>query len=222
MLNTEIYKSLKNNPILSRASKKNIDEYLSESTVITEDFSAGEIIRSPQTDGTRVGIIICGNAIVEPCHSKDNSLLKMLYKDDMFGIANLYSETQPFPSVIKAKNHVKVLFINGTAFRALIENDKATLEAYLSFMSKKIMYLNKKIATLTAGSTEKKLAFYLAENERNGVLVTSLSMSAIAEILNIGRASLYRALDSLANDGLIIRDGKNISIPDKNALLNYI
>ncbi len=222
MLSSEIYGYLKNNSILSHANDKNIDKYFSDQCVFIEDFSAGLIICSPQTKDINVGIIVFGNAIVEPSHSKDNSLLKMLYKNDMFGIANLYSTDQPFPSIIKAKNQVKVLFIKGDAFRRLIENDQGALQAYLGFMSNKIMYLNKKIATLTAGSTEKKLAFYLAENECSGIFVTSLSMSAIADILNVGRASLYRALDSLAKDGLIVRDGKSIMIPDKNALLNYI
>ena len=115
-----------------------------------------------------------------------------------------------------------MLFINGTSFRSLIENDSGALNAYLRLMSDKIVFLNKKISTLTAGSTEKKLAVFLAEHERDGAFPQSLSMSALADILNIGRASLYRALDSLEAEGLIIRDGKKIMITDKNALLGFI
>ena len=88
-------------------------------------------------------------------------------------------------------------------------------------MSRKIVFLNKKISTLTAGTTEKKLALFLAENQHDGEFSQRISMTAIAEILSVGRASLYRALDSLEAEGLIHRNGKSIFIPDKNALLNF-
>ena len=138
----------------------------------------------------------------------------------MFGVANLYSEDQPFISMITANGNCQVLFIDANAFCDLIERDSVAMRSYLAFLSKKIIFLNKKISTLTAGSTEKKLAFFLAENQHDGTFSQHVSMLAIAETLNVGRASLYRALDTLEAHGLIHRDGKTIFIPDINALLN--
>ena len=138
----------------------------------------------------------------------------------MFGVANLYANEMPFISVITAKSACRILFIDAEAFRALLERDTDAMRAYLKFMSQKIVFLNKKISTLTAGTTEKKLAFFLAENQHEGEFSSRIPMTAIAESLNIGRASLYRALDSLEAQGLIRRDGKTILIPDKDALIS--
>ena len=44
-------------------------------------------------------------------------------------------------------------------------------------------------------------------------------MNSLAEMLNLGRASLYRAADKLETDGYILRDGKNITLVSKEQML---
>jgi DNA-binding FadR family transcriptional regulator len=45
-------------------------------------------------------------------------------------------------------------------------------------------------------------------------------MSALSEMLDVGRASLYRALAKLEGDSLILRDGKTITVLDRDAMLS--
>ena len=218
MLSQEILECISSDKILGCADEDNLTHCFNEKTAYAKNFSAGETIYSPECSKRQVGIILEGRAAVEPTNSNEKVLLKMLSARDMFGIANLYASELPFISVIIARSACRVLFIDADAFKALIERDA---NAYLEFMSRKIVFLNKKISTLTAGTTEKKLALFLAENQHDGEFSQRISMTAIAEILSVGRASLYRALDSLEAEGLIHRDGKSIFIPDKNALLNF-
>ena len=82
------------------------------------------------------------------------------------------------------------------------------------------IYLNKKISTFTAGNADCKLALYLIENNENGKLNSTLSMSALASTLGVGRASLYRAFDKLENANLIKKDGMDIFIIDSDGLLS--
>ena len=221
MLSQEILECIRSDKILGCADEDNLTHCFNEKTAYAKTFSAGETIYSPECSKRQVGIILEGRAAVEPTNSNEKVLLKMLSSRDMFGIANLYANEIPFISVIIAKSACRVLFIDADAFKALIEHDAKAMRAYLEFMSRKIVFLNKKISTLTAGTTEKKLALFLAENQHDGEFSQRISMTAIAEILSVGRASLYRALDSLEAEGLIHRDGKSIFIPDKNALLNF-
>ena len=137
----------------------------------------------------------------------------------IFGIANLYAKELDFPTRISAKSVCNVLFIKKQALRELIENDKSTLKNFLAFQSNKIVYLNKKINAFTAGSAERRLALFLSDNAVNGVYSENVSMSALAEMLDIGRASLYRALDKLEAEGCIERSGKIIIIKDLDLFL---
>ncbi len=221
MAEFEISKILARNCILGKANPELMQSMITDDSLCLKKFNSGEEICSSKTENHCVGIIVCGSATVLPQSEGGNAMLKTLTADDMFGISNLYADTLPFPSVITCASPCSVLFINRDAFKSVIDSDRAALEAYLSVLNNKIVYLNRKISTLTAGSAEKRLAMYLAENECDGIFVPSISMSAISNMLNIGRASLYRALDTLAASGLIVKEGKKISIPDKNALLNF-
>lgn len=222
MLDKKICECISQNRILGQADTKNIIACFTPDTFCTDSFPSDALIYSPQSTKKRVGIILSGTAIASPVSSSDGVMLRLMTRGDIFGIANLYADGECFPSVITAKTAVEVLFVDGDAFRALLKCDGGAMRAYLAFLCGRIIYLNKKISTLTAGSTERKLAFFLCENECGGEFSSPLSMSALAETLGVGRASLYRAIDSLCAEGLIARNGKKILITDKNALLNYI
>lgn len=204
------------NQILSHAKEKNIRKYLTQNSVALVEYRSGDIIYSPQSSKKCIGIVVSGKVAA----LSENALLKIIPVNDLFGIANLYSDDN-YPSTITAKTAASVLLIDAKDFKELLENDASLLRAYLSFMSNKIVYLNKKISSFTAGSTERKLAVFLSDNQQAGVYTLPTSISSLAEMINVGRASLYRAMDTLSEEGLIVRDGKNIIIKDKNALLKY-
>ena len=92
------------------------------------------------------------------------------------------------------------------------------MDAYLQFLAERVQFLNAKIRSFTAGSTERRLALWLAEHAQNGAIRTP-SLSMLAETLDIGRASLYRALDKMELEGLITRNGREIKVPCTDTLL---
>ena len=216
---SSFFECVSENFILGHADKEKLEAAF-DGAYSDVEFHAGDVILSPEKKQRVVGLVLKGTATAEPCGGSDNALLRLLCAGDMFGIANLYAENEPFPSIIKAKTVAHILFLDAGRFKWLIETDGNALRAYLSFMSKKIVYLNKKISTLTAGSAEKKLALYLCENSRDGSFLADVPMSALAELLGVGRASLYRAMDTLERSGAITKNGKTIIINDINALLN--
>ena len=204
------------NGILCNAEERNITEYITDSCVTQGHYRSGDVIYSPESSKKCVGIVLSGKVAA----LSENALLKIISENDIFGIANLYSQDS-YPSTIVAKTAAEVLLIEEGAFKALLENDSNLMKTYLSFMSNRIVYLNKKIASLTAGSAEKRLAVFLVDNQQDGVYSLTTSISSLADMINVGRASLYRALEALSEEGLILREGKNIIIKDKNALLKY-
>lgn len=217
----EIYPQITQNPIFKNADRETVNRCLNDSTMTVKHFETNELVYSPETDKKSVGLIICGSAAVTSLSGNENVVLKTHRAGNMFGVANLYTDEPP-PSIINAAEPTEVLFIDGEAFCSVIENDMNAMRAYLAFLSKKIIYLNKEISTFTAGSAEKKLAFFLCENQQDGRFEPSFSMSHLAEVLGVGRASLYRALDSLEAEGLIKRADKAILIPDKYRLSKII
>lgn len=206
-------------PIFKNADPKKLAQHITEDAVSVRDFSAGDDICSDSDCGIPIGILLCGKASIYSADEKANVLLKNITDGAVFGIATLYQKEAAFPTRITAKKPCRVLFISPDSTRALIEDDKEVMRSFMTFLSGKIVYLNKKINSLTAGSAERKLSVFLAENAVDGIFAPNTSMSALASMLDIGRASLYRAFDSLEAEGFIERQDKIIIVKNEETML---
>lgn len=212
---TEFYPDIKKHPIFKSSESAAIDKYITEDDFNVQKYRAGEEICSPCTSNNAVGVILRGCATVSSRDEDKNVLLRTMGVGAMFGIANLYAENIEFPTRIVAKSTCEVLFIKKDAIRELIENDKSTLKSFLAFQSNRIVYLNKKINSFTAGGAERRLSLFLLDNAVDGIYSADVSMSALAEMLDIGRASLYRAFDTLEAAGCIERKDKKTIMVDQ-------
>ena len=115
-----------------------------------------------------------------------------------------------------------MLEISPEDFGKILERDRTAMYNFLEFLSGKIRYLNRKIVTLTAGSAERRLAYFLDSslpdgNDTQGEI--TVQMNLLCEMLNLGRASLYRAADKLCEEGFIARDGKTVKILDRKGMM---
>ena len=64
----------------------------------------------------------------------------------------------------------------------------------------------------TAKNAENKLLAYLSQlpRDENNQVELKISLSTLAKMIGIGRASLYRSFDKLEESGAIIKSGKKI------------
>ena len=180
-------------------------------------YCAGDVILSPDSPAPLMGLILEGEAIAKTSDPSNHTLLRTLAAGDVFGVANLFS-TDSFVSHITANKESRVFVLPKGAVSALMAKSQIFLEAYLSFVCSRVCYLNKKITYLTAGSAERRLAVYLASFDSEEI-VLSESLSSLSDLLNLGRASLYRAFDRLSLDGYIQRDARRITVLKKDAML---
>lgn len=215
----DIYPNLKNTVIFKDADSANIAKYIAKEDFQVKNFSVGEEICSPEDKDIPVCILLDGSASISSSDCSRRVLLKTVSAGAVFGIATLYSADEPFPTKIKAQTACLALFISASAIRSLIENDKGAAVGFMKFLSNRIVYLNKKINSFTAGGAERRLSLFLADNETDGVYSAEVSISALADMLDIGRASLYRAFDKLEAEGFIEKKEKLIIIKDKQAML---
>lgn len=205
------------NPLFQNVEKSALDAVLCTQGCRAMLFSDGEIIHAPSCAQRKAGIVLCGKASVSTPHPTKGSLLRFLKVGELFGIANFFSEN-PYASVIRACGECEVFFFPEQAFSSLLETDRTFLYNYLGFLSGRISYLNQKIGYLTAGSAERKLVWYLHSLGGDTVNLPE-SISALSELLDVGRASLYRAFDRLIADGFIVKHGRSIRILNSESML---
>ena len=208
-------------PLFSGADGNKLEDAIMKGGFSCCAYPSGEVIYSPEKEEKKLIIFRSGTASVYSADESRSVLLRTVTAGKTVGVANLFS-SEKFVSRIIADKKCETVEITATDFRALLESDSAILHNYISFLSDKICYLNKKIVYLTAGSAERRLAVFLdshASDVGQDTFTLPVPMNSLAEMLNLGRASLYRAADKLEEDGFIIRDGKNITLVSKEQML---
>ena len=212
------FKKIMSIPLFRGTNQDLAKQILTDCGCGVENFSAGDMILCPDSKEKSAGILLCGKAVVTTPDPSKKMLLRFLGVHEPFGIANLFTDA-PFVSVIRAHENCRVFFIKEDAIRKLLENDHAFLYQYLEFLSGRIRYLNLKIGYLTAGCAERRLALYLFSLGKKEFRLNA-SISALSDLLNLGRASLYRAFERLTEDGFLQKDGRNFILLDPDAMLN--
>lgn len=180
-------------------------------------FRRGEVILSPDADCRRLGMILSGSAQVK----KGRAAISSLQRGDVFGAVSLFSD-EPNPATsITARVECCAIFFSKDDIERLISENPDTAIGLASYLSNRIRFLTRRIESLTAGDCESKLLSFILDREENGVAEIQ-SCADLARKLDVGRASLYRALENLEAAGNIRREGKKIYITEKNGVFSQV
>ena len=196
------------NTILFKNTPPSILEYASSNCTVNTS-KKGETI-SHKDKG--LFIILEGKASVFEKNKNKPVLLNTLEKHMVFGMASIFGK-ECSTTMIKAKDNCTYALLSQECIEEMLKSDITFTKNYICFLSDKIRFLNKKIAFFTSGSAEKKVAGYiLSLPHENGKVKIDMSLSKLASVLDIGRASLYRALDSLEENCFIKKQNTVITI----------
>ncbi len=181
-------------------------------------FASGEPILYDAADRW-MALVLRGKAEIYSSDASRQVLLRTITKGDLVGAAQFFASHPTPMSRMTATTATEMLIIEESAVHRLLDRSPRFRDNCLSFLADRIAFLNRKITTFTAGSAERRLALYLDNMAGySDVFTCSTSISAIADTLDISRASLYRALETLEQDGFLIRSGKQFTLLHREAL----
>lgn len=197
MTDKKILSALSVCDVFSGASEKTYRELL---CCTAKHFAAGELIYSAESFEKSLGVIISGKVEVYGETGNRRVRLNTLSRGDMFGAAALFGKDGGYVSTVISKTASDVLFVGESKVKEIIASDPQVALAYISFLSDKIRFLNRKISAFTAKNADSAVATaLLAEKSRS----FELNISRLSKKLGIGRTSVYRSLESLEKLGAI-------------------
>lgn len=188
-------------------------------------FSDGEtIFPHTLTDGC-LCVLLSGRAKVyanSPLPDRA-ALLRTMDAGAVFGVHAIFSGDMNAQSRIVAQKDCRVLLIPSALWEEMLVLHAPTMASYVRFLTRRIQFLNRKIRYLTAGSAEQRLALYLLSEIPEEDVPVRIEMSAVslADMLDLGRASLYRAMDRLSEDGFLVRNGHEYRLLQRDKLLTH-
>lgn len=202
-----IHEILSNIFLFKGISKKDIEHCCSFIGAEFLEYERDEVMLSSETD-KKIGILISGKASI--FSGDDGVIIKKLSSGDIYGVAILFDDAH-YSTKVVATGKCKILSLNRAFVQSCIEYNSKIASNYIEYLAKKISFLNLKIDAYTAKTAENKLYSYLLQLPRDdNKIVLKTDFSAIAKMIGIGRASLYRAFDKLEKDGLITKNNKEI------------
>ena len=209
-----ISKIIKSIPLFTSLDDKDTDWLIKNSE--QKSFGVGEQLLAEN----KIAVILKGNVTVTKQMGEKRLLMRILGQGSVSGVASLFSDEHRALTALTAQKTTEALIIPHEVIAFLIEKNSEFAMSYIRFLTSRIRFLNSRIRAYTVGSAESKLAFHLllSDESGSGQIVLPISLSALAGMLDMGRASLYRALDSLTENGIISRSGKTIIINNRDAL----
>jgi CRP-like cAMP-binding protein len=181
-----------------------------------EQYESGAMIYDPGKYEKCLGIILEGSAKVTKVRGGHGVLaISTLRKGDMFGAVTLFNAFDKYVTQITATGRCRALILSESLLRTAFRDEFKLTENYIEYLTGRIYFLNRKIESFTGASAVAKLRMYIMDRtDDQGQVKLELSMTTLAQSLGVGRASLYRALDELIENGEIERDGKRIILKD--------
>lgn len=174
-----------------------------------EDAAAlrGETLYTPEHFRRCLALVLSGRVRV----TRGELFVSVLERGDWFGAAALFNEREEFPSTLTALCECRVLFFPQSAVEELMERWPAAGANYVRYLSGRIRFLSDRLNNLAAGSAEEKVKQFLLLRADDGGTVTA-SATEVAQALGLGRASVYRAFETLEERGELAREGKQIRL----------
>ena len=196
-----------------------IADILGSREMKVRSYAKGEVIFSPDGFEKNIGFVIKGRCEVRRSKQDGHDVvLNTLNQYDSFGVLAAFS-CEDFPTEVYAVASTDILFFDKSEILDFMYRNPVILTNVIEFLTSRINFLNKRIATFTCSSVEDKLAsFILSEYARHKSVEIAFNCQKTASIINAGRASVYRALATLADAGYIKYDTKKIYINDPKGL----
>ena len=175
----------------------------------TKPYRRGEIIYDPDRCPRALGVLLSGRAeAVSAAQTK--TVLSAFAPGAVFGAAALFGMEGDYVSRIRAVTDCSVCFLPEELLERTFLRYPRTAVNYIAFLSSRVRLLNGKIAVLSQSGAAGRLYRYLAENaDEAGRICGPIHMTRLAGSLNMGRTSLYRAMEQLKAKKLVVsKDGE--------------
>lgn len=187
------------------------------------EYSKNDIVFSKTSFTRSLGIVLGGKLrVIKENADKRPIVMSTLQSGSLFGAAALFNSQGEYVTQITAIEHSRILFLPQRLIKRMIEREPEIAENYIRYLSERILFLNRKIFFLTAGTAEQRLASFLLDNLSEGEYSEMpMPMHRLADALNMSRASLYRAFDLLIESGAVSKQGKLVCISNAE-LLNQV
>ena len=217
ILSSREWEQLESCALFSGCNRSEMESALSDEACCVQDFASGQTLYRPNSFSRCLGVLLSGSVQV----TRDALVISALSPGDLFGAAALFNDRPDYATTLTARTPCRVVLFPQEQISRMMDASPRIRDNYIRYLSGRIRFLSSKIRSLAADGADGKLAQYLLTNLSAERPQLDCPATELARRLGISRASLYRAFDSLCEQGLICREGRTITVPDPGMLESF-
>lgn len=214
ILSPQEWEQLENCALFTGCSPSQTERALSDESCRVQAFASGQVLYRPNRFSRCLGVLLSGSVQV----TRDALVISVLSPGDLFGAAALFNDRPDYATTLTARTACRAVLFPQEQVSRMMDTSPQIRDNYIRYLSGRIRFLSGKIRSLAADGADGKLAQYLLANLSVEQPRLDCPATELARRLGISRASLYRAFDSLCQQGLICRTGRTITVPDLGML----
>ena len=180
-------------------------------------FQRGEAVSEIQHGIECVGVVVSGSLGVE---ANEKSSVSVLRRGGEFGICNIFVR-EKMPTKLWARVRSEVLFIPKEEFARLLGDDSALMYRYVKLCNEKMIYLAERLRLLSVPNSTERLLYYLQTAAEGDTVRLKIPKDELARQIGISRASLFRAISALEDEGKISVKGNQIILHSHENSLSF-
>jgi CRP-like cAMP-binding protein len=130
--------------------------------------------------------------------------------------AFLFGNRNKYPVNVMAVSDVEILIIEKSEFLKVLMTNDIILGNFLDIISNRSQFLSEKIKFLNFKTIKSKLAQYILQLAKGKKVTVRFdrTQNDMADFFGVARPSIARALGDLEDEGIILSQGKNVSVLD--------
>jgi CRP/FNR family transcriptional regulator, dissimilatory nitrate respiration regulator len=221
-----MYNIISNSPFFRGLSPQEVESILSKISHSIKSFTKGQTIAQREEEVCNLCIVVAGSVKGEMVDYSGKILkIEEIFAPQPIAHAFLFGEKNRYPVDVIALEDCKILFIPKSDVIRMLQQSDIILRNYLNAISNRAQFLSNKLWFLSFKTIKEKVAHYLlslARNESKTTVVLPKSHQELAEFFGVTRPSLARVFSEMQDEGIIKVDRREVSIINRNKLLEMI
>lgn len=167
-------------------------------------FRKGEPIATRTSFRRGIGIVLAGS--IRVTKGNGSLVVSVLTRGDLFGAASLFVEEERYASELSAQTACRIIFFTEAEMERMFSSSAAVSRNYIRYLSERVRFLSSKVDQLIRHPGNHSLRSYLATHAGvDGLVQPDCSYTQLAARFNVSRATLYRELRQMEEDGILFR-----------------
>jgi CRP-like cAMP-binding protein len=221
-----MFKLLSVSPFFRGISPEELEQIFSRISYSVKSFSKGQTIAQREDEIKNLCIVVDGVVKGEMVDFTGKILkVEEIQAPQPLAHAVMFSNSNKFPVDVVALVDCKILFIPKADVLRLLQSNVIILNNFLNAVSNRAHFLTNKLWFLSFKTIKEKVAHYLlslAKSETRTTIILPKTHQELAEFFGVTRPSLARVFAEMEAEGIITVNRKEISIVNRNRLMEMI